>query len=209
MSQDLSKTTVPFHGDTIICIETPEGVFVAIRPICARLGLDFSAQRKRVNRSPDLFGVAIMATEMDAGGRDMVCIRLTRVAYWLATISVNKVKPELREAVEQYQTEAAEVLDHHFRQKAALKDKEIAHLQQMLACCHDFLLITTPKWNEISILTTRRVSQSTIARRVNMSRQRVDEEMELMRDCGLHVVEGKNDVPKDQPQAQEQGTLDV
>lgn len=45
---------------------------------------------------------------------------------------MNKVKPELRQAVERYQAEAAEVLDRHFRLKEAEKEARIAELERQL-----------------------------------------------------------------------------
>ena len=67
---------VVFYEDVITAVQVHldgEGqVYIPIRPICNQLGLDWSAQYRRVNRDPVLSdavqGVAIMATP-SADGR--------------------------------------------------------------------------------------------------------------------------------------------
>jgi hypothetical protein len=47
-----SIITVPFQGDTLIAVDRGDGIYIAIRPICERLGLDWSAQFRRVQGRP-------------------------------------------------------------------------------------------------------------------------------------------------------------
>lgn len=185
MSQTTSITRVPFHGDDITCIETPEGVFVAITAICARLGLSASTQRGKLNRDQERWRAVHMTLPSARGEQETLCLPLTKLAAWLFSVNASKVKPELRLAVERYQAEAAEVLDRHFRLKEAEKEAEIALLREQLACSHAFLLLSNPKWATIKLLMERHTSHPTIGRRTNLTMGGVNEELGFMRDCGI------------------------
>ena len=55
--------TVNFRGDTLYGFERDDGVFVALKPVVEAMGMDWSAQFRRVKRDPILSeGIAIMAT---------------------------------------------------------------------------------------------------------------------------------------------------
>lgn len=50
-----------------------------------------------------------------AGGQQKaVCLPLTRLNFWLATIEANRVRPEIRETILAYQRECADALFAHF-----------------------------------------------------------------------------------------------
>ena len=60
-------TTIPFNGATLLAIkgDTPEATLVAMKPIVEGMGLDWSAQRKRIMRHPVLRTcVAIMQAQV-------------------------------------------------------------------------------------------------------------------------------------------------
>lgn len=185
---------VPFHGDTITCIETPDGVFVAVAPICNRLGLDVTAQRRRVQRSENLYGGAMMASPSGGGEQDMLCIPLNRLAFFLATIDVKRVKPELREGLIQYQREAADVLDRHFRQRRAGADLELAELRAQLQICQQHLLAWVPGWAQArAAWAVGMLNDGNMHRRLRMSRSRWLAERMYMEDCGLVPAGGAPD----------------
>jgi hypothetical protein len=59
----VEQRTVEFHGDELVAVlvETGAGrvVYVPIRPLCEAIGVDWSAQRQRLNRDPVLSEVAM------------------------------------------------------------------------------------------------------------------------------------------------------
>lgn len=185
MSETTKLVPVPFHGDTIMAIETPAGRFVALKPICERLGLDFSAQFRRINREPERWGVAVMAIPSGRGVQETVSIPLNRVAAFLFTVTVSRVKPEIRDALALYQAEAADVLDRHFRLRDeqqdavhALRDKMMWHLQQ-------HLLLANPKWSKAHRLMELGSSDYLIARQIGCTLGEWGETKVQMQACGL------------------------
>lgn len=115
---DRTITTIDFHGASLIVRAgaTPAETLVAMKPVVEGMGLDWSAQFRKLERHPVLAAtIAIMATVAEDGKmRDVVALPLNRLHFWLATIHPTKVKPEIQERVITYQTEAADVLFEHF-----------------------------------------------------------------------------------------------
>lgn len=185
---------VPFHGDTITAIETPEGAFVAVRPICERLSLNFSGQLQRLKADPDLWGVCVIHTPSAGGAQETNCIPVSRMAAWLFKIDVKRVKPEARDALRLYQREAADVLDRHFRLRLDERTEEIRQLRGQLSHCHANLRAALPKWGQIiSLLDTGTFGHATIAARVAMTQDRLSEEQNAVARCGMLLPEGVAD----------------
>lgn len=109
--------TVNFRGDQLYGFEDDDGVFVALKPIVRALGLDWSAQLKRVKRDPVLVeGMAMMATPYGLGGdQEAVCLKIDLVNGWLFGIDSTRIKDQaVREKVILYQRECYGVLFRHF-----------------------------------------------------------------------------------------------
>src|SRR3954470_3331103 len=92
---------VEFYGDRITAAETDAGaILVPLRPICESLGLDWSAQSRRLRRDPVLSdavcSVAITATE--AGGqRSMLALPLDVLPGWTVSgLSASRILYTLR-----------------------------------------------------------------------------------------------------------------
>lgn len=121
----IEEKTVDFYGDAITAalveVESKEEVYVPLRPICDYLGLDWSAQFRRVKRdevlTDSLLSVAIMATEtgQGRGKRDTLCLPLKFLPGWLFGVTVNKVRPELQEKIIRYRRECYDVLWRAFQ----------------------------------------------------------------------------------------------
>lgn len=106
---------VEFHGATLYAITINGTHFVALRPICDSLGIDWEAQRQRIKRNPVLAeGACVMKAPSSGGEQDTLALPLTMLNGWLFGVSVNRVKPELREKLIAYQRECFDVLARHF-----------------------------------------------------------------------------------------------
>jgi phage antirepressor YoqD-like protein len=114
----LLPTRVPFHGGEIIAIAgaTPDATLVVLAPIVAALGLDWSGQFRRIKRNPVLReGIAMMTIPSPGGPQEAVCLRLSRLGFWLATVNADRIPdPITRQRIILYQREAADALHAHF-----------------------------------------------------------------------------------------------
>lgn len=112
----VKQQAVDFYGDDIPAVVVEDGqVLVPLRPICGFLGVQWSAQSKRVKRDPVLSGVAVSVSVMDTQGespqhRTMTCLPLDFLNGWLFGISAARVSEDVRESLIRYQRECYRVL---------------------------------------------------------------------------------------------------
>lgn len=107
---------VDFHGDALWAACEGEEVFVAVRPICNAIAMDWSSQVKRIKRDPILSeGVVMMTTPSKGGFQESLCLPLRLLNGWLFGIDARRIrKPDVREKVIAYQRECYAVLHAHF-----------------------------------------------------------------------------------------------
>lgn len=121
MSRELVE--VQFHDQTLTAVMHEGEAYVAMKPICEHLGLDWEAQRQRIERDELLNSVAckLQATATDHKEYSMVAIPVKFLNGWLFGIKINMVKEEIRENLRprllEYQLECYEVLHNHFKRK--------------------------------------------------------------------------------------------
>jgi len=119
-------TQVPFHDTTIYT--TADGAYVALRPVCEALDLNFSGQLQRLQRQ-SWTCVCMTHTQMpgDDQSREMTFIDRRTFTMWLATIDTGRIKNErTRELVRTYQCEAADALDRYFHEGAAINPRAVS-----------------------------------------------------------------------------------
>ena len=130
-----TKTIVRVNNVDIIA--TSDEQLIAIRPICAALGVDVDSQRKRIERDEILGPTAVMMTVVaaDRKEREMYCIPLRYVFGWLFSIDTSRVNEEARLAVAAYKKECYDALYHHFfgtqRRQLEQNRAEIALLEEL------------------------------------------------------------------------------
>jgi hypothetical protein len=143
-------TTVQFHGATLFAVTIDLVHYVALKPICEALGLNWVGQLQRTKRdavlrkgmcvthmveaegpvftatvdglnpvsmatTDGLKPVSMATVAKDGKLREMVCLRLDKLDGWLFGVNSSRVKPELREKLNQYREECCAVLNSHFR----------------------------------------------------------------------------------------------
>jgi hypothetical protein len=128
--QPTEQKTITFYDDeiTAVVIEGEEReIYIPLRPLCDYLGLDWSAQTRRINRDPVLaqvmMSVAVMATDIDPGSKrprtsEMLSVPLSYLNGWLFGVNANRVKDEIRDKLIRYQMECYKVLAREFVQTA-------------------------------------------------------------------------------------------
>lgn len=106
---------IRFHGDVLKMIEHEGNPFVAVKPVCDYLGLNWSSQFRKIMDPQNGWKHCLMAmVGADLKDREMVCLSLIDFPLWLASISPSKIKEDVRVAFLRYRNEAKEVLFRHF-----------------------------------------------------------------------------------------------
>lgn len=109
-----STHLVPFRSETLTLIEQDGEPFVAIKPICERLGIDPKSQRNKINADFGRWGGVIITLPSAGGAQETLCIPISKIFGWLATISPSKVAVEARDTLTSYQNECDSVLAAYF-----------------------------------------------------------------------------------------------
>lgn len=102
---------VPFYGNSLFVVEHNGEPYTPMKPIIDGMGMDWASQFTKLKQR---FKTSIVKITMQLPGdnqrRDIICLALRKLAGWLQTISPNKVRPEIRDKVIQYQEECDDVL---------------------------------------------------------------------------------------------------
>ncbi|MCH8567594.1 MAG: phage antirepressor N-terminal domain-containing protein [Balneolales bacterium] len=131
----MNTQIIEFKGTEIYCpVDSNGQVYVAIKPICQSLGVNFSGQIQRIKRDQILsqLCVPMHTTGRDSKQYEMACLPLRFVFGWLFTIDENSVKPEAREQVLSYKMECYQILYDHFTGRVSRykhRDQQILKLQ--------------------------------------------------------------------------------
>ena len=111
-------TTIKFHGADLVTTNKDGKILVVMKPIAEALGLDWRSQLQRIKRDPALKqGVVKLTTPTTDGGlQEMVTLPIEFLNGWLFKISINQVKPEIKDRLIEYQRECYQALhDYHYK----------------------------------------------------------------------------------------------
>lgn len=113
--------TIQFHNQSVIVLNHENKPYIAIKPICENIGLDWEAQRQRIKRNDILNSTACMikVVAKDGKNREVLCLPLGYLNGWLAGIELSRVNPQIKPLLKQYQLECFDVLYNHFMPKVA------------------------------------------------------------------------------------------
>jgi len=186
----VEQKSVDFYGDeiTAVLVEDNERrrVFVPVRPICDYLGVDWSAQYRRINRDPVLLEVitpcvVVTATQGQPDQRrEMQCLPLDYLNGWIFGVNANRVKAEIRDNLIRYQRECYRVLADAFL-PPDLSVQPVDTDDQALMQLHNMALVIAATTKEM--LEVRQLSLS--------NKSRLDAAREYLRGINqrLKVVE--------------------
>lgn len=120
MSNQTQLSTIQFHNQTLITFEQNNVQYVAMRPICENIGLNWGSQYNRIQRDEVLAqGVVIITTPTNSGDQQMLCLPIDYLNGWLFGIDIKRVKPEIRELLITYKKECYKALaDYWIKGKA-------------------------------------------------------------------------------------------
>lgn len=109
---------VKFNNQQISVYFVGNKPYVAMKPICENIGLQWEAQLKRIKRNHVLNqGMSIMDIPTNGGLQQIVCLPFSMLNGWLMGVDANKVKPEIKDTLIKYQLECYDVLYQHFMPK--------------------------------------------------------------------------------------------
>lgn len=106
----VSTIKVPFHGNNLYVVNYNGEPYVPMKPIVDGMGLAWQSQLEKIKLKFKSTVTEIVIVAADGKERSMVCLAFRKFAAWLNSIMPNKVKPEIRDKVIQYQEECDDVL---------------------------------------------------------------------------------------------------
>lgn len=121
---------VEFHGATLVTTLVDGVPSVALRPVCEAIGLDWAAQYQRIGRDPVLSSTVVVTTTVAEDGkrREMTCLPLKHLNGWLFGVDANRVAPEVRDRLIEYQRECYDVLADYWQKGSATNPRGAAAL---------------------------------------------------------------------------------
>ena len=118
-----------FYGSTFELYYTDERkLLLPLRNLCESLELDFSSQLRRIKDDEGLEDIlyTVRAPVVQKNGaaqeREITCISLQRLPYWLGSVDTKRVKPELKEKVIRFKRQLADVAWAAFRSQILPED---------------------------------------------------------------------------------------
>ncbi|MCX9061095.1 phage antirepressor N-terminal domain-containing protein [Citrobacter portucalensis] len=111
-----------FHGDKLYIVEFRGEPYVAMKHVVEGMGLAWSPQHKRLTQR-FTGGITQIVIPLDGVPQDMVCLSLRKLPGWLMSINPNKVAPEIREKVVQYQQECDDALYDYWTKGVAINPR--------------------------------------------------------------------------------------
>ncbi|HDR1174254.1 phage antirepressor N-terminal domain-containing protein [Pasteurella multocida] len=115
--------TINFYNQLLSTFEHNSIYYVAMKPICENIGLNWDGQRQRIQRDEVLSqGTVIITAPTNSGDQQMLCLPIDYLNGWLFGIDVKRVKPEIRDLLITYKKECYKALsDYWMKGKAERK----------------------------------------------------------------------------------------
>lgn len=127
----IEQREIEFYDDMVTAVVAEDGtVYVPLKPLCKLIGVDWDAQRRRVDRDPILselsMSAAVTAVDIDGTTRrpktsHMITLPLDALNGWLFGINANRVDKSIRDDLLRYQRECYKVLYEAFSTGVAVR----------------------------------------------------------------------------------------
>ncbi|QTA84859.1 phage antirepressor N-terminal domain-containing protein [Desulfonema magnum] len=137
----IQAATVDFHGHTLVTVLHNNAEYVAMKPVCEGMGLDWEAQRQLIERDPVLNSTAciIQVVAGDGKQRDMLCLPLIYLNGWLFKINAARYREDdpRRDIIIQYQRECYSVLYNYWHVGAAIHQQHCHEHRETRSVIHN------------------------------------------------------------------------
>lgn len=118
--------TVNFHNQTLLTLQKDGIAYVAMKPICENIGLDWEAQRQRINRDEVLSeGAFIIQAPTKGGIQKLLCLPIHYLNGWLFGVDVSRVKAEIKQKLITYKKECYQALFDYWNNGVAVNPRAI------------------------------------------------------------------------------------
>jgi phage antirepressor YoqD-like protein len=121
-----------FHGSQLDVLVEGEDVWISVRRVCEALGLAYPKQFSKLKSASWATVSQRVTVAEDGKSRDTFVVHLRSLASWLHGIETWRISsPTVREKIERFQREAADVLADHFlrrRRAPAASEDPVASL---------------------------------------------------------------------------------
>lgn len=127
-SQNTNLVPVSVPGAApIMAVQQDGTAWASARHVCDALGIDWKSQHRKLGAKS--WATVVMMTTVAADGkqREVYMVDRRTLTMWLATIDAGRVASEHREALEAYQSEAADALDKYFHEGGAINPRADEH----------------------------------------------------------------------------------
>jgi hypothetical protein len=138
---------ISFRGEKLIFVWNEGEPYVAVKPICDQIGLAYQPQHRKLS-CPESDATITMMVMVAADGkqREMLCLHLMDLPFWLSGITPSRVKPELADGIRAYRTECKLVLFNHFKARLLGESQAAIRGYQRLS---EELIARKPLWVKI------------------------------------------------------------
>ncbi|EAO0413234.1 phage antirepressor N-terminal domain-containing protein [Salmonella enterica] len=133
----MNMMTVPFYGDSLYVVNHNGEPYVPMKPVVEGIGLAWQSQLAKLRQRFVSTITEIVMVAEDGKRRNMVCLPLRKLAGWLQTISPNKVRPEIRDRVIQYQNECDDVLYEYWTKGVVVNPRRASVMEELNQACAD------------------------------------------------------------------------
>ncbi|MDM4857294.1 phage antirepressor N-terminal domain-containing protein [Escherichia coli] len=133
----MNMMTVPFHGNSLYVVNHNGEPYVHMKPVVAGMGLAWQSQLAKLRQRFASTITEIVMVAEDGKRRNMVSLPLRKLAGWLQTINPNKVKPEIRDRVIQYQEECDDVLYEYWTKGFVVNPRRMSVMEELNQVCAD------------------------------------------------------------------------
>src|SRR5690349_7833708 len=119
---------IRFQQSEISCQQEGGQVFVAIKPICDAIGINYQGQNKLIQEDEILGQLSYLTTTVGADGRnrEMLCLPLEYLNGWLFGVNTNRVKSEVRSVLVAYKRDCYKALFAHFYGHLIQKEQDVS-----------------------------------------------------------------------------------
>lgn len=114
---------VNFYGAQLIVVSSDTIKWVALKPICEAIGLDWVGQHHKIQNDPRFNHGDITTVGLDGKSRVMVCLPIDQINGWLFNINANRVHLNCRYKLLVFQKECQEALFRHFMPKGGTSEE--------------------------------------------------------------------------------------
>lgn len=168
MSKDKNMLMpVQFHNDTIFCLEHNGEPYTPVKPIIENLGISWGTQGPKLSSDRERFGCIDIKIPTNGGMQDALCLPVRKLAAFLYTINPNKVRPDLKDKLIQYQNECDDVLWQYWTKGYAASPKVKLTLKEEVDLASYILGLAGIRDNQLAIaldnLCAKRTGQSMLA----------------------------------------------